>query len=105
MGQSGVIWRTSTLELWPAIIIVIFRQEWTWPGITITLYGRALMTKVAIGLLASKYGLKSLAMSQRVGDKGFMMAGLALCIWGHFEFTEVHYDTVFSVLTLRCTAA
>lgn len=84
MGPRGVIWRTFTLELWPAAIIVTFHQEWTWPGIIITLYGHALMTKIVVGLLAPKIGLKSLAMAETAGNKGFVFAGFALCILSAF---------------------
>ncbi|MEM9443950.1 MAG: hypothetical protein AAGA18_01235 [Verrucomicrobiota bacterium] len=84
MGERGVIWRSCILELWPAAIIVTFHQQWAWPGIIITLYGHALMAKVALCLLVPKYGLKSLAMAGRYGKKGFRVAGVVLCLLGIF---------------------
>ncbi|MEM9818516.1 MAG: hypothetical protein AAF827_19195 [Cyanobacteria bacterium P01_D01_bin.6] len=80
MGARGVIWRTFALELWPAAIIVAFHQEWAWPGLILTLYGHVLMTKIGIGLIAPEIGLKSLAMAQTHGRKGFVFAGIGLCI-------------------------
>ncbi len=84
MGPRGVIWRTFALELWPAASIVSFHQEWSWPGIILTLYGHLLMLKITIGLISPAVGLRSLAMSQSHGEKGFVIAGTLLCLLGFF---------------------
>ena len=79
MGPRGVVWRVFVLEFWPAAIIVAFHQEWTWPGVVLTLYGHVLMSKIAIGLLTPSIGLKSMAMAQNHGDRGLIIAGIFLC--------------------------
>ena len=84
MGPRGVIWRSFTLELWPAVAIVAFHQEWTWPGILLTIHGHALLAKIAIALLAPELGLRSLAMAQTHGNRGFVIGGAYLMAMGFY---------------------
>ncbi|MEM1036949.1 MAG: hypothetical protein AAGI14_09355 [Pseudomonadota bacterium] len=77
-GHAGVVWRTFMLELWPAVLIVMFHQDWRWPGILITVYGHLLMVKVALSLLVPSLGLKSLQQADRHGSWAFLPAGLVL---------------------------
>ena len=81
-GESGVVWRTLMLEIWPATLIVVFHQEWSWPGIIITLYGHLLMLKVIVSLVFPSVGLKSLQQAERFGRLGFIPAGLFLMAVG-----------------------
>ncbi|MEM0985166.1 MAG: hypothetical protein AAGJ32_02870 [Pseudomonadota bacterium] len=81
-GPSGVVWRTFMLELWPAVLIVVFHQDWRWPGLIITLYGHLLMVKVGLSVLAPELGLKSLRQVERVGLQGFLVAGGILIVLG-----------------------
>ncbi|MEM6468249.1 MAG: hypothetical protein AAF802_01675 [Planctomycetota bacterium] len=80
MGSRGVLWRTFALELWPAAVIVTFHQQWSWPGLPITLYGHALMVKVIVSLCFPALGLRSLAMAKTHGKTGFRSAGIVLCL-------------------------
>ena len=77
-GHSGVVWRTFVLELWPAVLIVVFHQDWSVPGVIITLYGHLLMAKVVVSLLYPPLGLRSMHQADRAGSKAFIIAGLAL---------------------------
>lgn len=91
MGPRGVIWRTFALELWPAAAVVALHPVWHGSGIIVTLYGYALMLKISVGLLMPEIGLKSLAMAERHGDRGFRLAGIPLmglgllCAWRTFN--------------------
>jgi len=80
----GVVIRTFLFELWPATLVVVFHQEWTWPGVVITLYGHLLMFKVVLSLLVPSIGVKSLKQSQTRGDNTFIVAGIGLIILGLF---------------------
>lgn len=82
MGQAGVVWRTFMLELWPAILIVSFHQDWSWPNIMISLYGHLLLLKVALSLLIPQLGLRSLQQADRSGSVAFVIAGLILILLG-----------------------
>ncbi|MEM9377463.1 MAG: hypothetical protein AAGA72_14680 [Pseudomonadota bacterium] len=82
MGHAGVVWRTFMLELWPAILIVSFHQDWTWPNIFVTIYGHLLMLKVGLSLLIPELGLRSLQQADRSGSIAFIGAGLALFLLG-----------------------
>ncbi|MEM1086829.1 MAG: hypothetical protein AAGH90_03805 [Pseudomonadota bacterium] len=77
-GHAGVIWRTFMLEVWPAVLIVVFHQDWRWPAILITIYGHLLMAEVTISLLAPSIGLKSLQQAERAGQWAFLPAGMTL---------------------------
>lgn len=81
-GTAGVVWRTFLFEMWPATLIVILHQDWSWPGIVITLYGHALMIKIAISLLRPDLGLKSLQQAEKNDDKFFVFAGIFLLAMG-----------------------
>ena len=78
MGQTGVVIRSFMLELWPAALIIAFHQDWSGPGVILTVYGHMLMTKVALSLVLPQIGSKSLQMAQSVGKRGFIGAGVAL---------------------------
>jgi hypothetical protein len=82
-GVRGVVVRTFMLELWMALVIVTFHQVWWGPGIVLTLYGWALLTKVTISMLVPEIGLRSLAMAQR-GERAFHFAGILLLAVGAF---------------------
>jgi len=60
---DGVLIRTFLFEIWPATLIVVLHQDWTWPGIVVTLYGHLLLVKVAVSLLRPELGLKSPAQA------------------------------------------
>ena len=81
-GHPGVVWRTFMLEFWPAILVVMFHQDWTWPGLILTVYGHLLLLKVTLSLLYPQLGLKSLQQAERVGPAAFIWAGAALIIIG-----------------------
>lgn len=81
-GAAGVVTRTFSLELWPALIIVAFHQVWTWPGFLLTVYGWLLLTKCVISLLSPRMGVKSLAMTEKHDDRGFVIAGIMLIAIG-----------------------
>jgi hypothetical protein len=80
-GTSGVITRTFTMELWPALLIVSLHQVWHGVAIVITIYGWLMLTKVAVSLLCPEAGLRSLAMASR-GPRGFILAGCVLVAIG-----------------------
>jgi uncharacterized protein YjeT (DUF2065 family) len=76
-GERALVTRTFVLELWPALLIVVFHQVWSGPHVILTLYGHALLTKVVVSMLAPRVGLRSLALAEK-GDAGFRIGGLAL---------------------------
>ncbi|MEM6857987.1 MAG: hypothetical protein AAF559_08955 [Pseudomonadota bacterium] len=78
LGTTGVVTRTFAFELWPALLIMVFHQVWSGPGIALTIYGWLLMTKVTLSLLVPELGLKSLAMADAVTDARWAVAGLLL---------------------------
>jgi hypothetical protein len=80
-GANGVITRTFTMELWPALLIVSLHQVWHGVAIVITIYGWLMLTKVAVSLLFPEAGLRSLAMASR-GPRGFILAGCVLVAIG-----------------------
>lgn len=83
-GKQAVVWRSFTLELWPAVLIVSFHQDWTWPGILLTLYGHALMVKVALSLLAPNWGRKTLQHAGSHSGNAMRAAGVILMLLGVF---------------------
>ncbi len=80
-GTTGVVTRTFSLELWPAVIIVTLHQVWSGPGIILTIYGWLLLSKCVISVLAPQIGLRSLGMARK-GDKAFIIAGVMLIAVG-----------------------
>jgi hypothetical protein len=48
----------------------------------LTLYGWALLTKVFLALLIPEIGMRSLAMAQTKGERGFVLGGAMLMIVG-----------------------
>jgi len=76
-GETAIITRTFTLELWPALLIVTLHHVWSGPGIVLTLYGIALTIKCTISVLAPQIGMRSLKQAQR-GGNAFIFAGLML---------------------------
>ncbi|MEM6577433.1 MAG: hypothetical protein AAF678_02995 [Pseudomonadota bacterium] len=83
-GHAGVVKRSFLFELWPAILIVTFHQDWTFPGLFLTLYGHALAVKVTVSLVAPNIGLRSIEMPKTFGRKSFVPAGIVLCAMGFF---------------------
>lgn len=85
-GAPAVVTRTFTLELWPALLLVVFHRDWTWPAVILTVYGHLLLGKIVLSMLAPAFGLRSLALA-RHGDASFRWGGLVLialgvlCIW------------------------
>ncbi|MEM8785545.1 MAG: hypothetical protein AAGF19_06805 [Pseudomonadota bacterium] len=77
-GRDGVIVRTFLFELWPASLIVVLHQDWSWPGVLITVYGHLLMVKVVLSLIIPSLGERSLEQAERRGDWAFLPAGLVL---------------------------
>jgi hypothetical protein len=82
-GVRGVVMKTFMLELWPALLIVALHQVWWGPGIVLTLYGWAQLTKVTVAMLAPEIGLRSMAMAQK-GDRAFVLGGVMLLVVGAF---------------------
>jgi hypothetical protein len=80
-GRRGVVAKTFMLELWPALLIVTLHQVWSGPGIVLTLYGWAQLTKVTIAMLLPDVGLRSLRMTQK-GDNAFRIGGVMLLLVG-----------------------
>lgn len=80
-GESGVLTRTMTWELWPALILVTLHQVWTGPGVLLTLFGWMLLIKCMVSLLAPQVGLRSMAMAQR-GPATFVAGGTLLMVIG-----------------------
>ena len=81
LGRRGVIYRTFLFELWPAMAIVTLHQVWWGPGIVLTLYGWAQLTKVTVSMLMPEVGLRPMAMARR-GDRAFIFAGGVLLAIG-----------------------
>lgn len=80
-GVIGVVTRTMTLELWPALTIVALHQVWHGPGIILTVYGWLLLAKCSISVLAPEIGLRSLGMA-REGPRSFIVGGVMLILVG-----------------------
>ena len=80
-GAPALITRTFALEIWPALLIVVFHQVWSGAALILTVYGHLLMVKIVLALLFPKVGLRSLAMAQK-GDNGFRAAGVMLMALG-----------------------
>ncbi|MEM9018145.1 MAG: hypothetical protein AAGC68_14110 [Verrucomicrobiota bacterium] len=81
-GTDGVLVRTFLFELWPAVLIVVFHQDWSFPGIFLTVYGHALLLKVILSLLVPRTGKKSLAQAEQTGNWAFIPAGIVLLVLG-----------------------
>jgi hypothetical protein len=80
-GAPGLVTRTFTLELWPALLIVVFHQVWTGPAALLTTFGHALLVKIVLSMLIPSVGLRSLRMAER-GDTGFRVGGCVLVALG-----------------------
>ena len=76
-GTPALVTRTFMLELWPALLIVVFHQVWTGPAAALTLFGHALMLKIVLSMLVPGIGMRSLGMAER-GDASFRVGGLVL---------------------------
>ena len=76
-GAPALVTRTFTLELWPALLVVVFHQVWTGPAAVVTVFGHALMAKIVLSMLVPGFGLRSLGMAEK-GDAGFRVGGLVL---------------------------
>ena len=70
-GVAGVLTRTMTWELWPALVLVTGHQVWRDPGVILTIVSWLLLVKCSIGLLAPQTSLRSMAMSQRGPKSSF----------------------------------
>ncbi len=79
-GPPGVITRSFSLELWPAITIITFHQVWSGPAVALTIYGYLLSLKITASLLCPAIGLRSLSMAESKGDRGFQGAGVVLLV-------------------------
>ena len=80
-GAPAIVTRTFMLELWPALLIVVFHRVWTFPAVVLTLFGHLLLLKIVVSLLAPTLGLRSLAQARR-GDIGFQVGGVVLIALG-----------------------
>jgi len=80
LGTRGVVLRTFLFELWPAMVIVTLHQVWWGPGILLTIYGWAQLTKVTVSMLAPEIGLRSMAMAGR--PNAFLYGGIMLLVVG-----------------------
>ena len=81
-GTAGLVGKVLAIELWPAALIVTLHQVWWGPGIVLTLYGWAQLAKVFLALLIPEVGMRSLAMAQTKGERGFVLGGAMLMIVG-----------------------
>ena len=81
-GRAGLVGKVLAVELWPALMIVSLHQVWWGPGMVLTLYGWAQFTKVWLALLVPEIGMRSLAMAQIKGERGFVIGGLMLIAVG-----------------------
>lgn len=81
-GTAGLVGKVLAVELWPALVIVSLHQVWSGPGIVLTLYGWAQLAKVWLALLAPEAGMRSLAMAQTRGERGFIAGGVMLLAIG-----------------------
>ena len=77
-GTAGLVGKVLAVELWPALLIVSLHQVWWGPGLVLTLYGWAQFTKVWLALLIPTIGMRSLAMAQSKGERGFVLGGIML---------------------------
>jgi len=80
-GPAALVTRTFVLELWPALLIVVFHQAWSGPQVVITVYGHLLLLKIVLSMLAPAIGLRSLDMARK-GDAGFRAGGVVLVALG-----------------------
>lgn len=80
-GAAGVLTRTMTWELWPALILVTLHQVWSGPAVLLTIYGWMLLLKCTVSLWVPQTGLKSMAMAQRSAST-FVSGGIVLIIIG-----------------------
>lgn len=76
-GTSGVLTRTFTFELSPALLIVTLHQVWSGLAIVVTIYGWLQLTKIAVSVLAPEIGFRSLALANR-GPGAFRLGGIML---------------------------
>ena len=81
-GTSGLVLKVLAVELWPGIVIVTLHQVWWGPGIVLTVYGWAQFAKVWLALFAPEIGMRSLAMAQSRGERGFIAGGVMLMAVG-----------------------
>ncbi|RYE08282.1 MAG: hypothetical protein EOP22_13910 [Hyphomicrobiales bacterium] len=82
MGRPGLVLKVLAVELWPALLIVSLHQVWSGPAIVLTLYGWAQFGKVWIALLFPAIGMRSMAMAEKHGARGFVAGGLLLIAVG-----------------------
>ncbi|MEO6396672.1 MAG: hypothetical protein ABIO40_12275 [Devosia sp.] len=81
-GTAGLVGKVLAIELWPALLIVSLHQIRWGPGIVLTLYGWAQFTKVFLALLVPQIGMRSLAMAEGKGERGFIAGGIMLIVVG-----------------------
>ena len=81
-GTSGLVLKVLAVELWQALIVVSLHQVWWGPGIVLTLYGWAQFAKVWLTLFAPEIGMRSMAMAQTRGERGFVLGGIMLMVVG-----------------------
>lgn len=81
-GTSGLVLKVLAVELWPALIVVGLHQVWSGPGIVLTLYGWAQFAKVWLALFVPEVGMRSMAMAQTKGERGFVLGGVMLMAVG-----------------------
>jgi hypothetical protein len=85
-GTPALVTRTFMLEMWPALLLVVFHRVWTGPAVVLTVYGYVLLVKVVLSMLMPSVGMRSLQMAER-GDTGFRVGGILLvalgllCVW------------------------
>ena len=80
-GTPAVVTRTFSLELWPALLIVVFHRVWTWPAVLLTAYGHLLLIKIVLSLLVPSIGLRSLGLADK-NDNSFRVGGVILVAFG-----------------------
>lgn len=81
-GTAGLVGKVFALELWPAVLIVGLHQVWSGPEIILTIYGWAQFAKVVLAVLVPEIGMRSLAMAEGKGERGFIAGGVMLLAIG-----------------------
>ena len=92
-GSNGVITSIMGLQFWPAVAIVVMHQVWSGYGIALTLYGWLLLGKCTMALLFPQRGLNGLAMAEKHGERGFVIAGYGLLILAALCAAALYFTT------------
>ena len=78
-GETAGIF-SAAINLPIALMITAFHNVWTWPEVTVTLLGWALLIKGALHAISSKIAQRSLALAGEgaAAERRYRIAGLAM---------------------------